>query len=99
MTQVYRIKSDNFDGWCSFQGYQYLIMTMSTGDYHTHKARKFEVDSNTLDKIMWHSSIRNANGSVRRQSGFLDITTDDETGETLEVYYDGFGDCFLEPVA
>ena len=93
MNIVYRLKSDNYNCWVSLEAYKEIILQMSTGDYCTHKAKAFKVNSNTLENIKWHQS-----------KGYIDITycfepeLGDEHYTKCYSFYDGFGDCTFEPV-
>lgn len=40
-----RLKSDNFDGLVTVDAYNEITLQMSTGDYHTHTAKKVKVST------------------------------------------------------
>ena len=58
---VVQLKCDNFDGLVSIEAYEEIRLQMSTGDYHTHKAKKVRVPINsdiyTLDDLEFDSNL------------------------------------------
>lgn len=49
--KLIRIKSDNYDCYLDQKSYQDIILTMSTGDYATHKAIIVHVGTHRLDEL------------------------------------------------
>lgn len=79
---VIRLKSDNYDLWVSESAYHYIKLQMSTGDYHTHKARSVKIPARKFDPYSF-------------KSGYLDIEEGEETvwmtyidGDCFFEYYD-----------
>ncbi len=85
-SQVFRVKSDNFDCYMSYEAYQSLRLSMSSGDFGAHKAKRLYVDGNQLERLKYHSKV-----------GFVDMIERED--KQLWCYYDGCGDCNIEEVA
>lgn len=77
---VIRLKSDNIDCWVSERAYEYITATMSTGDWHTHKARKVQIPGVKFDPHTFRYD-------------YLDI---EEGEETIWWVYTSDGDCYAE---
>ena len=45
---VYRVKSDNFDGYLSAVAYRQLCLSMSSGDFGCHSKQRFELSNFNL---------------------------------------------------
>lgn len=46
MKIVYKVWSDNFDGdFLSVEAYEASMLSMSTGDYHLHRAKQIRLES------------------------------------------------------
>lgn len=83
MTTIYFLKSDNIQAWVSESFYQELRLQMSTGDFHTHRARSVQLDPNQLEDLKYHSGKQ-----------FIDLVP---CGEEQLIYdYDGAGDCHVQ---
>ncbi len=76
---VYRLKSDNYDCYVCPRTYRAITLTMSTGDYGAHRAKRIELDGDTLNRIMSDS-----------KQGYICKLTDEEG---MFEFYDGSGDC------
>lgn len=86
---VYRVYSDNFNCWMSAEAYAESRLQMSTGDFHTHRARAIELTPNQYQNLIFHS------GRVTVDFG---PCGDGEDMELCFFYYDGNGDCDVEYV-
>jgi hypothetical protein len=86
MINIVRLKSDNYDCFVCEDAYKAIILEMSSGDYGSHRARFIQVSLETLERLRWHSG-----------HGLISYYTDGN--DYFWAFYDGNGDCFIEPAS
>ena len=49
---VVEVKSDNFEGLMTYEAYLYFRLTLSTGDFHTHKHEIVSIPEDRLAEVI-----------------------------------------------